>query len=209
MTFQIRQSLIANVDEFGVQVAAFAKEQRDWLERKAKVKEEEGRDDIAPIDRHHMYPRPTAHELVVQAVNDDGSPDYELIDDTLGLRKLNLINSVASAANEAIGRLISPAKLNAATIRLSDIARDDNARRLEVQEKYIGLLQRLKIKRIDQDAIERDVVALRSDDDNRLLADMDEMKTAIDVIHRKLVQAHSDIEDLRLETIGSYQLPEF
>lgn len=209
MTFRVRKSLLADVDQFGVAVAAFAKEQRDWMERKAKVKEEEGRDDISPIDRHHLYPRPTAHELIMQAVNDDGLPDYELIDDTLEIQKLNLVNRVASAANEAIGRLISPAKLNAANIRLSDIARADNERRPQVQDKHTGLLQRLKIKNVDDDAVARDMAALRSDDDNRLLADMDEKKKAIDAIHREVILANSQIEDLTLETIDSYQLPEF
>jgi len=210
MTFRIRKSLLSSTDLFDIEVAAFAKEMRDWLEREAVVKREEGIHDIPPIERHHRYPAPSAHPIIVQAVDPEtGMPDYEYVDDPIELVREQLIQRVTLDAGKAFDDIETPAKRRAAELRQADIAAEDDKRRAQVVEKHTGLLQKLKIKSLDPAAIEADIRAMRSDDDNAFLVDRDVKQKAIQDIHRKMVNAHSEIEDLNLETAKSYQLPKF
>lgn len=213
MTVQIRKSLLVSTDLFDIEVAAFAKEQRDWLEREVKVKEEEGKD-IAPIDRHHRYPAPSAHPLIVSAVNlETGLPDYEFLDDLptptelLDQKKKKLVDDLAQAELAAIAAVMSPAKRRLADMKLSDISRADSDRHKKVHLKYVGLLQKLKLKDIDHKAMADEVAGMRSDDDNKFLADMTEKRNVIEAINRKVIEAHAAIEDLTAETVDAYQLP--
>lgn len=209
MTFQVRKSLLSSTDLFDVEVAAFAHELRNWRAHMTRV-ERDRKNGVQGIERHDPHPAPTAHPLIMAAVNDEtAEPDYVFVEDPLDERKAKLADHVLTAASEALNLIASPAKLRAAQLRVSDIGRDDVERISKVMEKHSGLLQKLKIKSIDHRAVAADVAALRSDSDNALLAETSERNKAIDSIHRKMINAHSEIEDLTEETVRGYQIPKF
>lgn len=234
MTYRIAKSQA--FPGFDVAVAAHAKEMRDWRAQENIATEHDGKPDIHPMDRYEHRQRPTADYRVVEAVNEMDAVDYEIFDDgptpeqMLAVKKMNLLSAVSSAEEASICSIIPPGKRRQFNIRENDIRAADAKKAQEIvakneatlQAKYAEIASRgliakaatalgLKseaeeVKLLDpQFEIER----VRSASDSQHLQDQADRAAKIESIQRAAAQAHSDVEDLTIDTVDAYQVPDF
>jgi hypothetical protein len=169
------------------------------------------------LERHEPYPPPGAHPDVEAAikttVNSDGSTsyeaDFEIQDDDptpesiLADKKNALLHKIVEAETAALDRMQPPvgkrraANLKEAAIRKADLARWTN------QTKGMAPSD---IAKLDY-AVE--VAKGRDPADTRFLADQQARAERTEALMHAAAQAMSDIEDLTLDNIDNYQLPDF
>jgi hypothetical protein len=214
MTTRIARSAIRDPDAFAVEVAAFAHEHRNWTAHMERVKHDEDRG-VTGIERHAPYPRPLHHQLVMDAVNEHGQPDYEIFDDgpsasqVLQSKKTGLLAEVSCAEAAAIAALVPAGKRRLLNMRAQKIREDDRDRYAKAAEARSGLLTKLMITSIDPADLAADVEAMRPAADTAFLKEQDEIKRKIDAIEQSAAQAMHDIEDLTIDTIDRWTMPEF
>jgi len=212
MTAKIYKSAIDAFPNFDLAAAEHADKLRHWRAHMAKVEAEKGNDRIAPIDRHQPYERPRAHNLIEAAIDDKFNVAYEVIDDssaTLAAKKQQLIERVTGAEREAIAAVLPPGKSRLYMMREASIQEEDGARAsLLAGQQKPGLIQRLTGGGGDFD-LAAAVAEQRPAADTKFLQEMQELRRRVKAIDLIAAQAMHDVEDLTLDTIGQWKMPDF
>lgn len=216
MTAQIPKSKIW--PEFELEVAQFAESMRNWRDHMGRVSLDES-NGVTGMQKHVGYPRPVAKDLVDAAVDEDGNPDYEIVDDTpspeetLPLRKQQLLQAVSIAENAAIEKVSPRAKQRWLNIQEQEIRGRDLAIVKGIIAKESGMLNAVKkvagFKSMSSDDIAKTVNAARSDEDHVVLATVKSQRAKMEAIQRVAARAHSEIYDLTVDTIDNWKMPEF
>jgi hypothetical protein len=167
--------------------------------------------------RHEPYPRPAVHPDVDAAVkttvNSDGSTtfssDFEIVNDdptpdaVLAEKKLALLQKIAEVETAALDRVQLPlgrrrlANMQETAIRNADLALWATITKGMAPED---------IEKLDVDAA---LAKARDPVDTQHLADQESRRQAVDAIMQKGAQAMSDVEDLTLDNVDNYQVPDF
>lgn len=212
MTAKIFKSAIDAFPNFDLSVAEHADKLRHWRAHMAKVEAEKGNDKIAPIDRHQPYERPRAHQLIEAAIDDKFNVAYEVVDDsaaTLTAKKQMLIARVAQAEGEAMAAVLAPGKSRLYAMREARIQEEDAQRSaLLVEQQKPGLIKRLTGGGSEFD-IAAAVAEQRPSADTQFLQELQELRRRMKAIGLIAAQAMSDIEDLTLDTIEQWKMPDF
>jgi hypothetical protein len=215
MTFRILKS--QTFAGFDVAVAQFAKDMRDWREQEKKATEHDDKPDIAPIDRWVHRKRPTEDERVMRAVNENDIADFEIIDDSpspeqiLRYKKSRLLADVVEAENAAVSLIVPAGKHRAFALRERGIM-DSDAKVIAELMKAPTLLQKVAstIGLGDpQPDIHAEIVKRRPPEDTKFLSDQNDRRHSIQTIVHAATQMHSDIEDLTLDNIDAWKMPDF
>lgn len=216
MTVQIPKSKIG--PEFELEVAHFAQAMRDWRAHMGRVGDDE-RNGVTGINKHVPYPRPIAIQLVDEAVDEDGNPDYEIVDDTpspdetLPERKQKLLNEVSIAEAVAIEAIAPRAKQRWQNLQEQEIRdRDVAVVRQVIEKEETGLLNAVKKAagwKSPSNDIAKAVNDARSDEDQKILADAKAQRVKIADIQKIAAKAHAEIYDLTVDTIDKWTMPEF
>jgi hypothetical protein len=205
--------------DFATQAAYLAVEMKEWRAHMARVKDDEAKG-VTGIDKHMPVPRPGAHPLVEQAVNERDEIDYEIFDDgpspeqVLTAKKNELMGAVNMAELAALRSIVPVGKIRLLNLKESDIRAKDSAVIAKMKAKQSGILNSVaaaaKIKKpITEDDIAAAVVSNRTEDENNLISTQERIRSMISVVGAAAAQAHSDIEDLTLDTIDAWQMPDF
>lgn len=246
MTHKILLSTMARagITDVSAEVEKHARDMKDWLARKRQV---DGLEPLPPrpewIDfakslhpaedytaamekwtrivreRPALYPAPTHLPDIMAAVNENGEPDFELVDDsptpeaTLAAKKADLFARLTVAENAALEQAVPHRKRRLLDITENDIRTADAKRMSDAMSRYNAIAgtkskeeTALRAKLSDPDALH---AAERPPEHQRFMEEQAARKKRCDDIARIAAQASSDIEDLTIETIDSYQLPSF
>jgi hypothetical protein len=213
MTVKIPKSHI--FDGFEVAVAAFAKEMKDWRAQEKIATEHDSRKDIHPDEKYVHRKRPSASSLVQQAVNESDVADYEIVDDgptpeqILRSKKDLLFVQTSKAEQEAILAIAPYSKQRLMSFRESDIRKADKAFADTLQKPGLITKAASAIGIINPADVSAQIEKQRPPQDTQFLADQAMRRSKIEVIQRAAAQAHSDIEDLTLDNIDAWKMPEF
>jgi hypothetical protein len=213
MTYRVLKSQIQA--DFEVAVAAHALEMRNWRAHMASVRADEGKPDLPAIERHVAYPRPSAHPLVEAAVNENDVADYEVVNDdptpmqVLQSKKNDLLRAVSAAEAAAIAAIVPLGKRRALNLRENDIREADAKLSAELSKQ--GVIRTIaKATGLSATVdVGAEIDRRRAPEDTKHLLEQVERRRRINETERAAAQAHHDIEDLTLETIDSWQLPDF
>ena len=198
MTVKIKLSAVRGTN-FELEVAHFAQAMRDWRVHMNLVAADE-KNGVSGIDRHHPYPRPIASEIVDSAIDEDGNPDYEIVDDgpkpeeILAAKKNELFRMVTIAEHAAAAAVAPVGKR-----RLQNIQEANIRSRMSSDE---GLLKKVA-------GALRGTARKISDEDAAHLQDQVDRRERLAEIELIAAQAHADIEDLTSDTIDGWQIPTF
>lgn len=209
MTHKIPKSVAGS--DFEVRVAAHAKEIRDWKEQMAKVKSQANDPKISTIDRWVSRHKPTEHEHIMAAVNDDGLADFVLVDDgpspeqALEAKKNNLINLVTVAEQAAINAVVPRGKVRMFNIREGDIREADRTRIRPGLADAVKAAVGINVQPKTDDAIEK----ARPADDTKFLADQKNRREKVDAVIRAVANMLSDIDDLTIDNVDAWKMPDF
>lgn len=219
MTQKILKSTIAGFTDFGVMVAAHAKEMRDWRAQMKLAAEHKGNDKIAPIDRYVERPVPTAHPLVESAVNESDDVDYEVVDDgptadqVLKAKKSLLTQAVLDAERRARLTVVPAGKQRAFSIRLGDVTADDTTRMGDLMARFqeLGILDKFTKQRADLIQKIKNPEATHAQGrpaaDHKFMLEHADRQQRISSLERWGAQAMSDIEDLTADNIDAWSMP--
>jgi hypothetical protein len=165
------------------------------------------------LSRHHFYPKPHAiadiAAAVVTKINDDGTitygHDFEIVDDdptpdeVLAKKRETLHSQIISAEEAAVDRVsLSPGKRRAAELLDFDIRVEDD------KVKSI-----LRADGHDEGEAQAEMIRRRKPEHTKHLQDQEDRKAKVDVIRRIAAKAMSEVDDLTLDAIDSFQLPTF
>jgi hypothetical protein len=234
MTFKVLKSQMP--EGFEAAVARHAQEMQRWRAQEERV----AADKKAGVkgDKIHMaYPRPSAHPLVRDSVNESDVADYEIVDDgptpeqILANKKVKLIAWIMAAEQAAIRVVVPLGKERAWNLRLSDINQADAAARQKITSDIIqaasaaadkktggilsatavavGLKKPVVVVAPKPIDIEAAVVSARPAADTAFLADNTARQQKVDAIQRAAAQMMSDVEDLTATNIDSWKMPDF
>lgn len=216
---KIRKSFLQANPQFDVAVAEHAERVRQWRAHMKRVEEDRVKGDkVLPINRHQPYDRPRAPDLVESCVDENGRVAYALEDDgeeMLRQQKNSLISRVAELEAAAVAAIIPPGRRRLLNLRESKIAAEDSerAKMLLERRKKPGFLKKLANSVAGSEEEQFDLAAAvaeqRPEEDNLHLARQAERRARIDAIEKIAAQAMHDIEDLTVETIGSWKDPDF
>lgn len=127
----LKSQLPAN---FEPEVARFALDMRNW--RKHEVLVAEDKKAGVTGDKVHMsHPRPSHHPLVMQSVDENGDAVYEIVDDSLVVKKAALISKIVVAESVAIASFIPVGKQHSWFFREVDIRNNDEAEAKKIMDK--------------------------------------------------------------------------
>lgn len=198
MTCRILKSQM--FEGFDVAVAEHALNMRNWRAHMARVDEDKTKPDLPAIERHIAYGRPVAPELVEAAVNENGKVDYELVDDgpsseqVFAAKKNELLGLVTAVEQQAKHAVLPRGKHRLFAMREADIRSGT---------PKPGMLKSIAT------AVGLTSIEEPSPEDKQFLEDQIARRARISAIERAAAQAHSDIEDLTLETIDAWKMPDF
>lgn len=211
MTVKILRSRIA--PDFEVVVAHHAAELRAWKEHMARVAADDKKN-VTGIERHVAYPRPAADQLVEHAINENDVPDYQILEDgptpaeTLRLKKIELLHAVSVAESSAIEMVAPFSKLRGYNFRESDILGADAAR---LEQMKPGLLKKVAatVGLYSVPDVSAELEKVRPTSDTQHLKDQVSRRQNIEALRRAGAKMHSDIEDLTLDNIDAWKMPDF
>lgn len=216
MTYRILKS--QTFTGFDVAVAAFAKDMSDWREQEKKATEHDGKLDIPAAHRWVHRKRPSADPRVMRCVNDSDVADFEIVDDRpsaddiLMEKKNRLFSAVSGAEMKAIRSIVQPGKQRRFALWQLDIEASDARKRVELKPsavKKIAVSVAASVGLMDEIDTEAEVVKQRPPADTQFLQDQAIRQAKIETITRAAAQMHSDIEDLTLDNIDAWKMPEF
>lgn len=202
MTACINKSAIAGLHDFPALAAAFAVEMKNWRAHMVRVKQDEAAG-VTGIEKHVAHPRPSAHPAVEAAVNENAEMDYEIVDDgpspdqVLAHKKAELSQRVVLAEHAAIGAVVPHGKR-----RL--LSHQENAISSAHAPRPLGL-----IKSVATAIGLLDAGPTMSAEDAAFIKEQARQRQKIEAIELKAAQAYHDIEDLTLETLDAWQIPDF
>ncbi|CAN7372735.1 hypothetical protein LJR220_003322 [Bradyrhizobium sp. LjRoot220] len=220
MTYKISKTILdrQNLGDFAARAATFAVEMKRWREHMARVAKDEA-GNVPVIDRHMPYPRPREHELVEAAVNENDEMAYELVDDgpkpeeILATKKQELAAVVFQMERAAAQAILPEGKRRLQGMRYNDIKGRDAVVAAEVVGepsllKNMAAAVGLK-KRLTGDDIKNEIESRRPADDTSFLQDYEIRLKRIAAIERRTAEIHDAIEDLTLDNVDAYQIPDF
>lgn len=216
---KIAKSEADTFPDFAGMAAAFAVEMQTWRAHMARVREDE-KNGVTGINRHIPYGRPAAHPLIESVINENSEADFEIVDDgpsaaeLLRGRKDQLVAAVTRAEQAAAAEILPPAKVRLFNMMEREVRERDASIVNDLSRKNLGLMNEIATavglkKKITGEDIAAAVNAERSDEEQSLLADMKARRKRIAAIERRAAQAHADVEDLTVETIDAWQVPDF
>lgn len=160
---------------------------------------------------HQPYPAPLAHPLVQSVLDENDEPDFEIEDDgptpeqVLAGKKNELRGRLGLAEQETINAIVPAGKRRSYAYRENDIRQKDAA----VAEKFQkNILKRAASAMGIIDDINTEVTKARSSEDAQHLADQEDRRQKIAAIERRAAEVNHSIEDLTLDTIDKWQMPE-
>lgn len=217
MTAQIRKSQVT--PQLELEIATFAQAMRDWRAHMERV-EKDKRDGIEGIDRHEPYPRPIASDLVDSAVDEDGNPDYVIVDDgptaeqVLNAKKSALFNEVLKAEAIAAEKIVPTAKRRLFNLQEAAIGEADEKLAAELKKKKKGRIAKVWDaalgKDVDAVTVEAaDLRAQRSAKDNDHLDAQAERRGRFNKLAMLSAQALADIQDLTTDNVDDWKIPNF
>lgn len=217
MTAQIPKSQVT--PQLELDIATFAQAMRDWRAHMALV-EKDKRDGIEGIDRHEPYPRPIAPELIDSAVDEDGKPDYEIVDDgptseqLLNAKKAALFGEVLKAESIAAELVVPAAKRRLFNLQEAAIYAADEKIAADLKKKKKGRIAKVWDaalgKDVDAIAVEAaDIRAQRPEKDTAHLDAQAERRERINKLAMISAQALADIQDLTADNVDDWKLPNF
>jgi len=206
MTVRILKSEADQIEDFAGKAATHAVEMKNWRAHMARVKADEANPDIDPAARHWPLRQPDAHPLVERAVNENDEMDFELVDDG------PTVDQVLRAKKDGLLALVYHAE-QAAIAAVVPIGR---RRLLNMKEATIAIAHDKRVQ-ADTDTILKSAAAavgLRKPPkmpagDQKFVDEQSNRRQAIASIEESAAQAMHDIEDLTIETIDGYQIPDF
>lgn len=162
-------------------------------------------------------PRPMAHEVIENSIheektNDETSfvSDYEIIDDDpdneilLRQKKDALLHQIIEAENATLARMeLPPGKRRLANLQEAEIIAKENDEITKLVNRR-GSVMSPK----DFDDIQKSVISSRSKHDNDHIINQKKRRDQSATIVRRAAEIMSEIEDLTIENIDAYKLPE-
>ena len=164
------------------------------------------------------YPPPTADSLVMESVDSNGKPNYQIEDDTdvvqqenLANKKELLISAVRQKEKDEIARIIPDGKRRAFDLRQDKIVAADSEREARIYaEQPVGMFLWLGIgPKKDAAKAKADAVAQRTPDDAKFMEDQILRRNKISAIERAAAEMESTIEDLTISNIDDWRMPGF
>ena len=217
MTTQIPKSQVT--PQLELDIANFAQAMRDWRAHMARVAEDD-KNGVHGIEKHEPYQRPIASDLVDAAVDEDGNPDYVIVDDgpdpeqILNAKKSALFGEVLRAEAVAAENIVPTAKRRLFNLQESAIYEADEKIAADLKKKKKGRLAKVWDaalgKDVDTIAVEAaDLRAQRPDRDNAHLDEQARRRERINKLAMISAQALADIQDLTADNVDDWKLPNF
>jgi hypothetical protein len=172
------------------------------------------------LARHEPYPKPTAHPDIVAAVatkiGSDGiityAPDFEIVNDdptpeqVLAGKKEALLGAVHQAELNALNAVQPPVgKRRAANLLESDIRQADG----RLSADLIADANAHPWKNIDISNVNVEVTKRRDAKHTQHLTDQESRRAKVDAIVRAVAQIMSDVEDLTVDNVDTFVIPNF
>jgi hypothetical protein len=169
------------------------------------------------LTRNAPYPKPIGHPDIIASVatkaGDDGRvtyvPDFEIVDDDptpdeiLAAKKTDLLSKISIAEQEAINRAELPlGKRRAATLLEADISQLD----AQAANDLINKTPEADRAKLD---IAKELKKRRDPKHTQHLQDQESRRAKMEAIVRAGAQAMSDVEDLTIDNVDSFQIPTF
>lgn len=217
MTVQIPKSSIS--PEFELAVATFAQDMRDWRAHMSRVAADE-RNGVQGIEKHEPYARPVATDLVDSAVDEEGNPDYEIVDDgptaeqILVMKKSALFGEVLRAEAAAGEKIVPSAHRRLFNLQESAIFAADAKLASDLRKKKKGRIAKVWDaalgKDVDMVAVEEsEIRAQRPAKDTAHLDAQAERREKLNALAMKSAQAIADIQNLTADNVDAWKLPDF
>ena len=205
--------------EYELAVAEFAEAMRNWRAHMEKVKKDD-EDGVQGIDRHTPYPRPVAPEIVDRAVDEDGKPDYEIVEDgptaeqILAHKKAMLLSQIHEAEVVAGEKIVPYAKRRLYMLTESAIRNADVDLAAELKKKKKGRLAKVwdAARGIEVDAIAVEAADLREQrpqKDTEHLDAQDERRKRFEELALRAAEAAAEVGDLTADNIDDWKIPDF
>lgn len=214
MTVKIPRSHIADPHQFEAAVAELAHAMKHWRAHMKRVEEDE-KNGVQGIDRHHPIPRPVSHPLVVQCVDENDEPNYEIVDDgptpeeRLAVRKLELLHAINLAERAAMDALVPPGRRRLFNLREAEIVEQDTRTMDEIMAgKGKGIFAKFK-KNPEPEEVIAAVHAKRDEKQAAFMAEQAERRRRWAAVERAAAEAEDAVEDLTVDTVDSFKLPDF
>lgn len=207
MPHKIKKSDADKWPNFALSVQAYVAELRTWTEHMARVAADE-KNGVVGLEKHSPYPGPFADPIIMSAVNEHGDVDFEIEDDgpsaeeMLQEKKRDLFRKVTEAEVAAVSALIPPGKQRMMEIMERDVRAQDFTRRISLADK-------LKLKARFVKNPETVLAKLRHPEETDFLKDQEATRSKIDAVHRAAAQMLHNIEDLMLDNVDAWVMPDF
>lgn len=217
MTYRISKIVLERcaLGDFAARAATHAVAMKEWRAHMARVKEDEA-NGVTGIEKHMGHPRPMEHELVEAAVNENDEMDYEIVDDgptpdqVLRGRKDDLLAEVARAEHAALETIAPAGKRRLLNIRHDDIRTADRGRALKILQNRSKLSKAATaVGLLDPIDIDAEVAKMRPAEETELLEQISIREQRFAVVQRLAAQASHDIEDLTIDSINDWKMPDF
>lgn len=197
----LKKSQVPNEYAFVQSLDAHKLRLKEWQDHMRRVDSDALNAKVKPIDKHAPYPRPLAHSLIDQVMQNGGA--YQLVDDeepivSLDDQKKRLDSRLIDAYLLAKSKIITQAKHDLQAQRAQDIFQSEANKSFALLKGFIGKV--LPIFDLEKN---------RSPEDQKFLQEFNDNKKQLRAIDIKMMQARSDIEDLTETTIKSWKNPEF
>lgn len=214
MTVKILKSEADRIPDFAMRVATHAHNMKNWRAHMARVKADEG-SELPPLQRHQAYDPPVDDKTVAGAVNENDEADYQIVDDgpsqdqILRMKKNHLLGAVHQAEVAAIEAIVPAGKRRYLNLIENDIRAGDAKRALELLTRKVGLGAKVGLGRAKTpQELSVEVDKTRPPAHQKHLDEQQVRNSKISAISEQAAKAQHDIEDLTLDNIDAWQLPE-
>lgn len=179
----------------------YATELKDWLHRQMMIEDTKNHPDES--QRWTQCPKPEAHPLVMNAVNEYGDIDYQTIDDTHPLKdaafakkKADLFNQVVEIEQKEKSRIMPDGKIRLIGLHEQRIIVEDAVRRNAI------ILE----DKVEAKDIEPLVISTRPTEDHEFMTQLNKIKEEITAVNWWGAERFSEIADLTEDTIDDWKM---
>lgn len=207
MTYVIKLSAATalGIQDIDAAIKAFADEVKAWNHRNEMVEKTKDYENV--LERWTPCPAPSAHELIMKAVDAEGNISYTGEDDTQALKeiefshkKMALFQIVSNAEASERAKIVPPGKERLWRMQEEDVQIRD-AKVIQTETKKKKSIDPLKL---------RDIVdKKRTAGDKKHMVAQNERRETLRKIARWAAEQHADIEDLTMDTIDDWQMVPF
>jgi hypothetical protein len=220
MTQKINKSAMAGIPDFGPRVAAHAHEMRQWRAQMKNAAEHKVNPPAAAIDMYVERPMPREDHVVESAVNEKDEADFEIVDDgptptqMLQAKKNALLHKLAQAEHEAGVAIFPNGKRRMAGLRRENIEAADKARidKLIQELKSFGLVDKVLKRHVEVVEKLKDPDKLhaqeRPPEDHAFMVEQNQVQQKLRSLMRWGAQVMSDIEDLTIDNVDAWIMPD-